>query len=561
VVLAPTIIRNYIEPDKVSPGCDPSPGAWSPTLKYLDPHQASGPMLRALYGLSAGLSRDPASPSHSGLLPGGMKGIGNDKTARIWYKTLTTYLTGTSNYADARTGALQSAQDIHGANSPEVRAVGNAFAAIGVGPRTPPRAGQAPTLAAEAFLRGTELELRPHLHGLAGAAVVHYFVDGLFVGAAGRAPHVLTLDARRTFRRGRHTLTAKVYSPEGLEAESAPSPFTLSLPAQQLLKNPGFEGGPQDWEGLPADLVVGYPGGAHGGEHWVQFDAKRCAAGPGSFRQTVSLPTGGYARLKFWTFIQGNPAHSDGSILRVQVTEPAADAPAGEPPRILAEVALDSTDAWPAWVCKEMDLATFTGTKADLVVSSDIRRDTDSVFKLDDFQLLTGPGALVEVRVAPSRMTFRRGDDRPREVGVGVRGTDVPGVVWHVQPPGRMEAVGNGYRFHPPSQPGTYRMVAESTADPHATAELTVVVQRDVALHPEKPRVTAGPTRTLALVTAPGVVVDRVEARGLQTHGAAELVGPGRIRYTAPARPGKDVIYIYGPDGLLGQAVVWVMPR
>lgn len=60
-------------------------------------------------------------------------GIGIDKAAAIAYRTNTNYLISTSNYAAARTYAIQSATDLYGAGSAEVIATTNAMYAVGIG--------------------------------------------------------------------------------------------------------------------------------------------------------------------------------------------------------------------------------------------------------------------------------------------------------------------------------------------------------------------------------------------------------------------------------------------
>ncbi|PTT39745.1 hypothetical protein DBR28_06870 [Chryseobacterium sp. HMWF028] len=60
-------------------------------------------------------------------------GIGLDKAGAIAYRTLTTYLTSSSNYANARTYSIQAATDLYGATSNEVTQVKNAWNAVGVG--------------------------------------------------------------------------------------------------------------------------------------------------------------------------------------------------------------------------------------------------------------------------------------------------------------------------------------------------------------------------------------------------------------------------------------------
>jgi len=114
-----------------------SPDAWSPQLENLDVHEASGPMNRAFYFLSQGASKKKKDDTYSKYLPKGMAGIGNDKALRIWWKTLSTQLTPTSRYVDARNGAVRAAQSLYGKAAPEVTAVRYAFKAINVGECAP----------------------------------------------------------------------------------------------------------------------------------------------------------------------------------------------------------------------------------------------------------------------------------------------------------------------------------------------------------------------------------------------------------------------------------------
>jgi hypothetical protein len=60
-------------------------------------------------------------------------GIGIDEAAAIAYRTNTFYLTASSNYANARTFAIQAATDLYGAGSQEVISTTNAWYAVGIG--------------------------------------------------------------------------------------------------------------------------------------------------------------------------------------------------------------------------------------------------------------------------------------------------------------------------------------------------------------------------------------------------------------------------------------------
>ncbi len=58
--------------------------------------------------------------------------IGRLKTEQIWYRALTTYLTASSEFAEARTATLQAAADLHGENSAEAATVALAWDSVGV---------------------------------------------------------------------------------------------------------------------------------------------------------------------------------------------------------------------------------------------------------------------------------------------------------------------------------------------------------------------------------------------------------------------------------------------
>jgi bacillolysin len=63
--------------------------------------------------------------------------IGMTDAAKITYRMETVYMTSSTNYAGARTGAIQAATDLFGVNSQQVRSVTNAFYAVGVGAAHP----------------------------------------------------------------------------------------------------------------------------------------------------------------------------------------------------------------------------------------------------------------------------------------------------------------------------------------------------------------------------------------------------------------------------------------
>ncbi|MFF8815032.1 M4 family metallopeptidase [Streptomyces pactum] len=108
---------------------------WKRGIGADDPHFTSGPANHFFYLLAEGSGRKVIngvtynSPTVDGRT---VKGIGRDKAVKIWYKALTSYMTSTTNYAQARTATLKAAKALHGENSTEYKAVNNAWAAINV---------------------------------------------------------------------------------------------------------------------------------------------------------------------------------------------------------------------------------------------------------------------------------------------------------------------------------------------------------------------------------------------------------------------------------------------
>lgn len=60
----------------------------------------------------------------------------NAKMSNIYYRALTTYLTTSSQFVDARTALVQSATDLYGSGSAEATAIANAFTSVGIGGST-----------------------------------------------------------------------------------------------------------------------------------------------------------------------------------------------------------------------------------------------------------------------------------------------------------------------------------------------------------------------------------------------------------------------------------------
>jgi Zn-dependent metalloprotease len=119
-----------------------SPDCYSSTLGNLDVHYSSGVANHFYYLLAEGaVVPDGFGEDGLGLLTAGdlvcngntaLTGIGRDAASKIWYRTLTTYLTSGSGYADARAASLSAAVDLYGPGSDEALAVAAAWDAVSV---------------------------------------------------------------------------------------------------------------------------------------------------------------------------------------------------------------------------------------------------------------------------------------------------------------------------------------------------------------------------------------------------------------------------------------------
>ncbi len=74
-----------------------------------------------------------AGGSHPSRASQEVVGMGIEPALDVWYRGLTTYMTTRTDMAAARTALIQAAEDLYGEDSLELLAVGDAWAAVGVG--------------------------------------------------------------------------------------------------------------------------------------------------------------------------------------------------------------------------------------------------------------------------------------------------------------------------------------------------------------------------------------------------------------------------------------------
>lgn len=98
---------------------------WTRSAGSEDVHYSSGIANLAFYLLSEG-------GSHPRLGGDAMTGIGSEAAAQIFYTALTSYMTASTDFADARDATISAAEDLYGAGSTEVSAVEQAWSLVGV---------------------------------------------------------------------------------------------------------------------------------------------------------------------------------------------------------------------------------------------------------------------------------------------------------------------------------------------------------------------------------------------------------------------------------------------
>lgn len=131
-------LRYLDQPSKDASEKGTSQDYWTAGTKKLDPHFSSGPANHFFYLLAEGSGKKKIngvrydSPTYDGKR---VDGLGLRNATAVWYRALTVYMTSETDYAGARAATLRAAADLFGPSSSAYEEVGNAWAAVNVGPR------------------------------------------------------------------------------------------------------------------------------------------------------------------------------------------------------------------------------------------------------------------------------------------------------------------------------------------------------------------------------------------------------------------------------------------
>ncbi|WP_241845616.1 M4 family metallopeptidase [Streptomyces sp. CB02261] len=352
---------------------------WHSNLGYLDVHHSSGPANHWFYLASEGSGAKLVngvnynSPTYDNKP---VNPIGRDTAAKVWYRALTTYMTTTTDYAGARTATLQAAADLYGANSVVYNNVGNAWAAVNVGPRMV----QGVTLTNpgnQVTQTGTAVSLQVQaVTGNTGASLT-YTATGLPAGLTLNASTGKITGTPTTV--GDHTVTLTVKDSTGALDIVTFSWLTYALGActtTQLLGNPGFESGKTVWSTSNSPYMI------TNDNAWLPARTgtwKALLGGHGSsyphdtLSQTVYVPYGCKATASFWLRVVTNEGTKTVPYDKLTVTADGTTL-----------ATYSNLNASTGYVQKTIDLAPVAGKYVTLKFTSMEDTAVPTYFLLDD---------------------------------------------------------------------------------------------------------------------------------------------------------------------------------
>ncbi|ALV37799.1 M4 family metallopeptidase [Streptomyces sp. CdTB01] len=362
-----------------------SADSWYSGVGNLDVHYSSGPANHMFYLLSEGSGTKTIngvtynSPTSDGVA---VTGIGRAAALQIWYKALTTYMTSSTNYAGARTAALNAAAALYGTGSTQYAGVGNAFAGINVGSHiTPPSSGVTVTNpGSQSSTVGTAVSLQISASST-NSGSLSYAASGLPTG--------LSINSSTGVISGTPT-TAGTYSTTVTVTDSTGATGTASFTwtvsssgggtctSAQLLGNAGFESGSTTWSSTSGVITNSTGESAHGGSYYAWLDGYG-STHTDTLSQSVTIPSGCKATLTFYLHIDTAETTSSTAYDKLTVTAGSTTL-----------ATYSNLNAASGYTQKSLNLSSFAGSTVTLKFSGVEDSSLQTSFVVDDTALTTG---------------------------------------------------------------------------------------------------------------------------------------------------------------------------
>ncbi|MEH0541875.1 M4 family metallopeptidase [Streptomyces sp. B21-105] len=376
-----TPLRYMDKPSKDGGSAD----SWYSGVGNLDVHYSSGPANHMFYLLSEGSGTKTIngvtynSPTSDGVA---VAGIGRAAALQIWYKALTTYMTSSTNYAGARTAALNAAAALYGSNSTQYAGVGNAFAGINVGGHiTVPSTGVTVTNpGSRTATVGTAVNLQISASSTNSGSLT-YAATGLPAGLSISSSTGLISGTPTTA--GSSSTTVTVTDSTGATG-SASFTWTVNATgggctATQLLGNAGFESGNTTWTASSGVVTNSSSQAARTGSYKAWLDGYG-STHTDTLSQSVTIPSG-CTNTTFTFYLHVDTAETTSSTQYDKLTVTAGST---------TLATYSNLNAASGYVQKSFSLGSFAGSTVTLKFSGVEDSSLQTSFVVDDTAVITG---------------------------------------------------------------------------------------------------------------------------------------------------------------------------
>ncbi|MEU5634628.1 M4 family metallopeptidase [Streptomyces rishiriensis] len=363
-----------------------SADSWYSGVGNLDVHYSSGPANHMFYLLSEGSGTKTINGvTYNSTTSDGVAvaGIGRAAALQIWYKALTTYMTSSTNYAGARTAALNAAAALYGSGSAQYAGVGNAFAGINVGGHvTVPSTGVTVTNPGSQTSKvGTAVSLQVSASSTNGGSLT-YAATGLPAGLSINSSTGLISGTPTTA--GSSSTTVTVTDSTGATGTAA---FTWTVnstgggtcTATQLLGNAGFESGSTAWTASSGVITNSGSQAARTGSYKAWLDGYG-STHTDTLSQSVTIPSG-CTNTTFTFYLHVDTAETTTSSQYDKLTVTAGST---------TLATYSNLNAASGYVQKSLSLGSFAGSTVTLKFSGVEDSSLQTSFVVDDTAVTTG---------------------------------------------------------------------------------------------------------------------------------------------------------------------------